>query len=91
LLVNQKERGILLSSSNFFNLQGIKVVNISGNASINPGSANISGNGIVCKVVGVSFSIGDASISNSLNNNTYFDPDVSDQNSGASPSNSSQL
>jgi hypothetical protein len=80
-----------LSSSNFFNLQGIKIINISGNASINPGSSNISGNGITGKIVGLSFGIGDASVTNSLNYNTYIDPDVVDQNEGASPSNSAQL
>jgi hypothetical protein len=80
-----------LSSSNLFNLQGIKIVNISGNASINPGSSNISGNGITAKVVGLSFGIGDASVTNAMNFNTYIDPDLVDQNEGASPSNSSQL
>jgi hypothetical protein len=80
-----------LSSSNFFNLQGIKIVNISGNASINPGSSNISGNGITGKIVGLSFGIGDGSITNSMHYNTYIDPDLVDQNEGASPSNSSQL
>jgi hypothetical protein len=67
-----------LSSSNLFNLQGIKIVNNSGNASINPGSSNISGNGITGKVVGLSFGIGDASVTNSMHFNTYIDPDLVD-------------
>jgi hypothetical protein len=67
-----------LSSSNFFNLQGIKII-------------NISGNGITGKIVGLSFGIGDESLTNSMHYNTYIDPDLSDQNEDASPTTSSQL
>lgn len=76
---------------NFINLQELKINNLSGNASINPGDANITGSSIYRKSVGVNFAIGDFSSSNSVHSNMYYDPDLSDQNSGQSPTSSSQI
>lgn len=78
-------------SGHFINLQGFKIDNLSGNASINPGDANVTGNSIYSKSVGVNFAIGDFVSSKSVHSNLYFDPDVSDQNSGQSPTGSAQV
>ncbi|WP_102345830.1 spore germination protein [Bacillus sp. Marseille-P3661] len=75
----------------FFNTQGVKINNISGNASINSGEANLSGNGIDQKNIGIAFSIGDFSPVFNQQINRYVDPDFSDFNEGASPSNAQQI
>lgn len=80
-----------MAGHNFINLQGIKINNQSGNASINPGDANVTGSSIYTKSVGVNFAIGEFACSKSVHSNLYYDPDLSDQNSGQSPTGSAQI
>lgn len=70
---------------------GIKINTISGNASINFGDATFSSSSVTIKAQGNAFGIGDLSRVWAPMQNNWLDNDMSDQNSGQSPSNASPI
>ncbi|MCH1627375.1 spore germination protein [Ferdinandcohnia quinoae] len=69
----------------------IKINSQSGNSSVNFGDASIANNSVTKKGQGNALGIGDLSSVFAPMNNRWIDNDVSDQNSGNSPSENNPL